>query len=170
MTQDFVRPGTRRLALVAATATLSMALGATLAQTTRTAPSASSTVKSIPSSSSTSPNSPCNSTNPTSPCYSANAPRDPCYSALTPNEPCSTTTTPSPQNLRPTSAEASPTRHALTGGPFTTDQAMARIGTAGYTDVSRLRKDANGVWRGSAVKDGITVNVTLDPNGEVTAN
>jgi hypothetical protein len=170
MTQYFVRLTIiGKLALVAALATFSLASSCVMAQTTRTNPSASSTIKSIPSSSSTSPNSPCNPTNPTSPCYSANAPRDPCYSALAPNEPCSTTTTPPPQTLPQTSTRASPNPQSSTGSPFTTDQAISRIEAAGYSNVSGLRKDAKGVWRGNAVRDTSTVNVTLDVDGKVSA-
>jgi hypothetical protein len=157
-----------RLALVAALATFSLVSSCVMAQTTRTNPSASSTIKSIPSSSSTSPNSPCNPTNPTSPCYSANAPRDPCYSAVSPNEPCSSTTTPPPQTLPPASSQASPSTQPSTGSAFTTDQAISRIEAAGYSNVSGLRKDAKGLWRGNAVKDGSTLKVTLDVNGKVS--
>jgi hypothetical protein len=138
-------------------------------QTTRTNSSASSTSPTIPSSSSTSPNSPCNSSNPTSPCYSAKAPRNPCYSAAAPNEPCSSTTTP---DSRPSPAplpEAATTRPAAVRA-FTEDQAKSQIEAKGYSSVSGLRKDANGIWRGKAVRDGVPVNVTLDLKGNVTAN
>lgn len=147
---------------------LSLAYEGALAQTTRTSPSSSSTSKSIPSSSSTSANSPCNPTNPTSPCYSANAPRDPCYSAVAPNEPCSTTTTPPPQTRPAASAPASPSGRSSAGSAITTDQAKSQIEAAGYFNASGLRRDAKGIWRGSAVKDGLTVPVTLDADGKVS--
>ena len=155
-------------AIIIAAAALSLPSGLALAQTTRTNPSASSTIRSIPSSSSTSPNSPCNPTNPTSPCYSANAPRDPCYSALAPNEPCSTTATPPPQ--APASAPpALPSgRSSTSSSAFTTDQAKSQIEAAGYSNVSGLRKDPKGVWRGNAIREGLTVNVTLDADGKVS--
>jgi hypothetical protein len=35
--------------------------------------------------------------------------------------------------------------------------------------VSELRKDDQGVWRGKAVKDGKSVTVSLDFQGNVTA-
>jgi len=155
-------------ALVITTVAALLISGCGWAQTTRTSPSSSSTFKSIPSSSSTSANSPCNPNNPTSPCYSANAPRDPCYSAMNPNEPCSTTIT--PKALPPVSAPVSPSRpQPLTGSVFTTDQAKSRIEASGYSDVSGLRRDPNGVWQGKAAKDGLTVNVTLGADGKVTA-
>jgi hypothetical protein len=137
-------------------------------QTTRTNPSASSTSPTIPSSS-TSPNSPCNPTNPNSPCYSAKSPRNPCYSAAAPNEPCSTTTTPTSQPSPSPSPKAATTPQAALRA-FTEDQAKSQIEAKGYSRVSGLRKDAKGIWRGKAEKNGLPVNVTLDVNGEVTAN
>jgi hypothetical protein len=139
-------------------------------QTTRTGPSAASTIKSIPSSSSTSPNSPCSPTNPSSPCYSANAPRNPCYSAVAPNEPCSTTTTPNSQTSPAPAPPAATTSLATDDRAFTADQAKSQIEAKGYLNVLGLRKDAKGIWRGKAVKDGSPVNVTLDADGNVTAN
>jgi hypothetical protein len=155
-------------AIIIAAAALSLVSESALAQTTRTSPSSSSTSKSIPSSSSTSPNSPCNPTNPTSPCYSANAPRDPCYSAVAPNEPCSTTTTPPPQTSPPPIAPVLPNGRSSAGSAFTADQAKSQVEAAGYSNVSGLRRDSKGIWRGSAVKDGLTVNVTLDAGGKVS--
>ena len=51
---------------------------------------------------------------------------------------------------------------------FTEAQAQDRIGKAGYTDVSKLAKNKNGVWQGVAMKDGAKVNVALDYKGNVT--
>lgn len=50
---------------------------------------------------------------------------------------------------------------------FTQGQARKRITKAGYTDVSKLTKDANGLWQGAAMKDGASVNVALDYKGDV---
>lgn len=50
---------------------------------------------------------------------------------------------------------------------FTESQAKARIEKAGYTDVSKLVKNPNGVWQGSATKDGKSVLVGLDYKGNV---
>jgi len=161
-------------AILMVAAALSLASGSATAQTTRTSPSASSTFKSIPSSSSTSANSPCNPNNPNSPCFSANAPRNPCYSAVTPDEPCSTTAAPpsatSPQALPATPATTSHKAQTLTGSAITVDQAKSQIEEAGYSKVSGLRKDFKGIWRGTAVKDGLTVNVTLNADGKVSGN
>jgi hypothetical protein len=53
---------------------------------------------------------------------------------------------------------------------FTEGQAKARIQARGYANVSGLAKDTNGFWRGTAMKDGKSVNVTLDYQGNVTVN
>ena len=52
---------------------------------------------------------------------------------------------------------------------FTEAQAKSRIESHGYTSVSGLQKDAQGVWRGTATKDGRTVAVSLDFQGNVVA-
>jgi hypothetical protein len=51
---------------------------------------------------------------------------------------------------------------------FTEAQAKARIEEAGYTDVTGLKLDDQGVWRASATKDGKRANVSLDFQGNVT--
>jgi Peptidase propeptide and YPEB domain len=50
---------------------------------------------------------------------------------------------------------------------FTEGQAKSRIEASGYSNVSNLKKDDNGVWRGTAMKDGQPVNVSLDFQGNV---
>ena len=52
---------------------------------------------------------------------------------------------------------------------FTEGQAKSRIESSGYANVSELRKDDQGVWRGKAIKDGKSVSVSLDFQGNVTA-
>ena len=51
---------------------------------------------------------------------------------------------------------------------FTEGQAKSRIEGAGFTDVTALKKDDNGVWTGSAKKGGQTVSVKVDFQGNVT--
>lgn len=53
---------------------------------------------------------------------------------------------------------------------FTEGQARSRIESAGFTDVSELQKDDNGIWRGKAKRAGKTVSVSLDFQGNVNAN
>jgi opacity protein-like surface antigen len=51
---------------------------------------------------------------------------------------------------------------------FTEDQAKGRIAKAGYSHISHLVKDENGVWRGAAMRKGKRVNIGLDYKGNVT--
>ena len=53
---------------------------------------------------------------------------------------------------------------------FTESQARGRIAKDGYTGVSKLEKDSNGVWQGTAMKAGAKVNVALDYKGNVTTH
>jgi len=50
---------------------------------------------------------------------------------------------------------------------FTEEQAKTRIEEAGFAQVSALTKDDSGIWRGSATKDGKSVGVALDYQGNV---
>lgn len=52
---------------------------------------------------------------------------------------------------------------------FTEGQARSRIEGAGYSSVSNLRKDDQGVWRGQAVRNGSRTDVGLDYQGNVVA-
>jgi opacity protein-like surface antigen len=52
---------------------------------------------------------------------------------------------------------------------FTEGQAKSRIESNGFSNVAELRKDDQGVWRGKATKDGRTVAVSLDFQGNVTS-
>ena len=52
---------------------------------------------------------------------------------------------------------------------FTEGQAKSRIEAAGYSNVSGLIKDKDGIWRGKASKGGATVDVALDFQGNVVA-
>jgi hypothetical protein len=50
---------------------------------------------------------------------------------------------------------------------FTEGEAKSRIEKTGFSNVSALVKDDNGVWRGRAMKDGKLVEVSLDYQGNV---
>src|SRR6185503_18453546 len=52
---------------------------------------------------------------------------------------------------------------------FTENQAKDRVIAAGFSKVSALTKDEKGVWRGTAEKDGKTVNVAVDYKGNVVS-
>jgi hypothetical protein len=52
---------------------------------------------------------------------------------------------------------------------FTKGQARTRIEKAGYTQVAGLMKNSDGLWQGSAMQDGKSVQVSLDYQGHVAA-
>jgi len=52
---------------------------------------------------------------------------------------------------------------------FTEGQAKDRAIAAGFTSVSSLAKDGDGIWRGSAMKDGKSVKVAVDFKGNVVS-
>ena len=52
---------------------------------------------------------------------------------------------------------------------FTEGQAKSRIESKGFRSVSHLKKDDTGVWRGQAMQNDKTVNVSVDFQGNVVA-
>ena len=50
---------------------------------------------------------------------------------------------------------------------FTEEQAKDRVAKAGFASVSAMKKDDQGIWRGTAQKSGATVNVAVDYRGNV---
>jgi len=54
---------------------------------------------------------------------------------------------------------------AAKGNLFNEKQARTHLLHLGYTNVSGLTKDENGVWHGSATKDGKTLTVAVDVKG-----
>lgn len=50
---------------------------------------------------------------------------------------------------------------------FTEAQAKDRIAAKGYSDVGALTKGEDGVWTGTAMKDGKSVEVKLDFQGNI---
>jgi hypothetical protein len=52
---------------------------------------------------------------------------------------------------------------------FTEGQAKDRALAAGLTNVSGLKKDDDGIWRGTASQDGKSVQVAVDYKGNVVA-
>jgi hypothetical protein len=50
---------------------------------------------------------------------------------------------------------------------FTEGQAKSRIEDKGFKNVSGLKKDAEGVWRGKASQGDKTMNVSVDFQGNV---
>ena len=52
---------------------------------------------------------------------------------------------------------------------FTEGQAKSKIEEAGYTNVTELKKDDEGVWRGKASKSGSVASVSVDFQGNVNS-
>ncbi len=52
---------------------------------------------------------------------------------------------------------------------FTEGQAKSRIESAGFTNVSDLNKDDQGIWRGKAMRGGKSVAVGFDYKGNIAA-
>ena len=53
---------------------------------------------------------------------------------------------------------------------FTEGQARSRIEDQGFTDVKNLAKDDQSIWRGTAMKSGVSTRVALDYQGNVVSN
>ena len=51
---------------------------------------------------------------------------------------------------------------------FTAGQARGAIESAGYTNVGALTQNEQGVWQGTATKDGAQAQVSVDYKGAVT--
>lgn len=82
---------------------------------------------------------------------------------------------PSPPAIKTTEGN-NPGAPASGANSFTEAQAKSHIEAKGYSNVSALKKDDNGIWHGMAIKDGETgkrarlVNVSLDYQGNVVGN
>jgi hypothetical protein len=70
-----------------------------------------------------------------------------------------------------TSGVASKTAAAPVAGAnsFTETEARNRIQSFGYSNVGPLEKDSQSIWRGKATKDGKSVDVALDYQGNVVS-
>ena len=68
-----------------------------------------------------------------------------------------------------TTAAPSRTNEAPVPGAnsFTEGQARARIEERGFAQVTDLKKDDQGIWRATAMKDGKSVAVALDYQGNI---
>lgn len=76
------------------------------------------------------------------------------------------TTAPTPSPNAPADANA-----PLPGAnSFTEGQAKSRLEANGYSGVSELKKDDNGVWRGRATHGGQAVDVSVDYRGNIRHN
>jgi hypothetical protein len=64
-------------------------------------------------------------------------------------------------------SENGPNAPVAGANSFTEGQAKSHIESRGYSNVTGLKKDDSGVWRGKAMKDGKSVDVSLDFQGNV---
>lgn len=53
---------------------------------------------------------------------------------------------------------------------FTEGQAKSRLEANGYSNVTELKKDENGIWKGMAMHAGAKVNVSVDYRGNIVRN
>jgi putative membrane protein len=73
-----------------------------------------------------------------------------------------------PQNPAVKSMDANNASAPVAGAnSFTMGEAKSHIEDKGFTKVHALKKDKDGVWRGMAMKDGKSVPVSLDYQGNV---
>lgn len=68
-----------------------------------------------------------------------------------------------------TSSSVTPAVPAAGSNSFTEEQVKERLAKKGYSKVSGLKNDENGVWRGTATKKGVKHSVAVDYQGNVTA-
>lgn len=75
---------------------------------------------------------------------------------------------PNPDKPAVTSPESgAPAAPAKGANSFTEAQAKARIEGKGFTNVTGLKKDADGIWRGKGMRAGASHDVALDYQGNV---
>ena len=65
------------------------------------------------------------------------------------------------------SSDNNTARPAAGANSFTEDQARSRIEAKGYSKVSGLTKNADGIWRGKGMKGDAALDVALDYQGNV---
>ncbi|HEY6431465.1 MAG TPA: hypothetical protein VIZ17_05740 [Acetobacteraceae bacterium] len=84
--------------------------------------------------------------------------------------------TTSPAASTPPAAASTSNATSTQGAPvagansFTMGQAQKRLENNGFTQVSPLTKDSESIWRGQAMKDGKTVDVAVDYQGNIVTN
>jgi hypothetical protein len=87
--------------------------------------------------------------------------------AQAPNPPTSTST--APPAVATGNGDSNTIAAPVAGkNSFTELQARKRLRMRGYAHASGLKQDDQGIWRGSATKDGKTVSVSVDYQGNVT--
>lgn len=69
-----------------------------------------------------------------------------------------------------TSGANNPNAPVAGANSYTEGQAQSQIESKGFTHVTNLAQDNNGVWRGMAMKNGHNMHVSVDFQGNVVAN
>jgi hypothetical protein len=78
------------------------------------------------------------------------------------------TNSPAPPAVVHGNADSHTTAAPVAGkNSFTETQAKERLENHGYSSVSALKKDDQSVWRGTATKDGKSVGVAVDYQGNI---
>ena len=72
------------------------------------------------------------------------------------------------QTTPPTAPKAAAEKAAPSSNLFTAEQARVHLAKLGYVNISPLTKESNGDWRGTAMKDGKQVIVSVDIKANVT--
>jgi len=81
------------------------------------------------------------------------------------------TTTAAPPSVTTSNANKKTAAAPVKGAnSFTMDEARRRIEAGGFAQVSDLKKDSDGIWRGTGMRDGAAVPVYCDYQGNVGAS
>ena len=68
-----------------------------------------------------------------------------------------------------TSAATSNVKLEKGANSFTESETRSRLDKAGFKDAKDLKKDADGIWRGTAMQNGKTVKIGVDFKGNIAA-
>ena len=81
------------------------------------------------------------------------------------------TTTASPPAVTTSNANKKTAAAPVKGrNSFTMNEARRRIEAGGFSQVTGLKKDQDGIWRGTGMRDGTSVPVYCDYQGNVGAS
>ena len=81
------------------------------------------------------------------------------------------TTTAAPPAIATSNADSKTAAAPVKGAnSFTMDEARRRIEASGFSQVTGLKKDDDGIWRGQAMRGGTSVPVFCDYQGNVGAS
>jgi hypothetical protein len=79
---------------------------------------------------------------------------------------------PSPPNYQPTPPPIPPGLMVIPSTPgrptFTEQQIRSKLMANGYSSIAGLSVDGTGTWRGTAVRNGQNLGVTIDSNGMIS--